>query len=255
MALDGRAFTLARGETFDVQFAVQDNGFYMDLDLYTPSLAVELDGGAVSFGTVSIVTGSGSLPDKVRVLVTAAESALLSEGVYAGKVTLQMTAPPYTTSEALIFTCMVFEDSRRNRIPMSEQAICDVLKVDKSSVGETQLRRVMRLAENRVLQWLPEQITSWTDTNGWPDRIVSEAEQVASILLRRELYDNDQAAREDLREAQSVISGMTLDMDLDGIREEGNSSELKIVRDGRQSPRVNWDPSRMRWTNPRPLYR
>jgi hypothetical protein len=253
MALDGRAFQLGRGETLDIQFAVKDNGAYVDLDSYTVSLSVELDGGTVSFGAVSIVSGSGTTPDKVRLLVTAAESAALAEGVYAGKITRQLTASPYTTVEDLLFTCVVYEDSRHNRIPMNEQAVCDVLKVDKSSVGEDQLRRIMRLAENRVLQWLPEQIATWCNDNGWPDRIVSEAEQVAALLLRRELYDNDQMARDDLREAQATISGMTLDMDMDGTREEGNSSEVKIVRDGRAVTRKIWDRGRLRMTNPIPL--
>ena len=57
MAIDGRSFLLGRGETLDIKFAVKDGNSYMDLDLYTASLAVELDGGTVSFGAVSIVSG------------------------------------------------------------------------------------------------------------------------------------------------------------------------------------------------------
>jgi hypothetical protein len=255
MAIDGRSFQIGRGETLDVAFAVKDGGAYLDLDLYTPSLAVELNGGAVAFGAVSIVTGSGSVPDKVRLLVTSVESAALGQGVYAGRVVLTEIASPYTSFEALLFTANVYEDSRDNRIPMGEQAIYDILKLNEGSLGEGQLRRVMRLAENRVLQWLPEEIRAWTVTNGWPDRIVAEAEQVAALLLRRELYDNDQTARDDLREAQSTISSMTLDVDWDGIKDEGNSCEVKIVRAGRVVSKKQWDPGRLRATNMVPLYR
>ena len=250
MALDGRSFLLGVGETLDCSFAVKDNGSYLDLDLYDVALSVLLDGSAVSFGAVSVTTGT---PDKVRLLVTSTQSAALGEGMYAGKITLTLKASPYTKLEAMLFTCYVSADSILDRIPMCEQSICDMLKVDKATVGATQLRRVMQLAENRVLQWLPESVTVWCDTNGWPLRVIAEGERVAALLLRMELYDNDQMARDDLREAQSVISSMTLDLDRDGTREEGNSCEVKIVRAGRAVSRVVWDPGRLRATNVIPL--
>ena len=113
----------------------------------------------------------------------------------------------------------------------------------------------MRLAETRVINWLPEAIMVHVDTNGFPERIVKEAEYVAALLLRRELYDNDATCRDDLREAQSTISCMTLDTRFEGRRDTGSSCEVNIVRSGRAISRTVWDQGRLRATNEIPLGR
>jgi len=254
MAISGRTYQIGRGETLSDRFSLKDGDEYTDLTLYTPTLAVERDGGEVTgAGTVSIIAATETTPTKVWYNITSTESALLSEGAYSGKITLTEIASPYTTVEALIFSLIITEDTRNYRIPVNEDTIYDILKVSQESVSRDQLRRIIRMTENRMYQWLPETVTTWAAQYGFPERVVREAEYLAALLLRRELYDNDQAVRQDIVEAQATIQGMTLDTDFDGTREKGNSNEVKIVRAGRDATTKIWDRGRLRMTNPRAL--
>jgi len=233
MAVDSRAFTLTKGENLVTQFSYKKEGVEQALDgIFTVSHFTKIGEDSLSFGAVSIIPGINPIPDKVRFELTDSESgALVKVGRYYGTITLTNTVDLTETVDLLDFNVRVHSSDVSELIPIAMTQLTQVLQLG-STFDIDKLQSVMRLAQSRIIGWLPESVLVETRAKGWPDRLIAEAEYCTAMMIRVQIYEDDQFAIDELKMCKQTLENYKIDSDGDGTLDLGGVKSIPILRNG-----------------------
>jgi len=227
MPLDGRQFSIRIGESLKFLFQVKgDSGSPIELDDYSVEFDFKLGDDDISVGAATIIQGA---PDKIEFEITDSESATLARGRYTGNIRLVNDVDTDETIDVLIFAITVFERTEIDLVPLSEASILNILQLDPS-FNPLLLKHHIARASSRIKRWLPHDVRTWIKDNGWPQNAIREGEHLAALLLRKDIYDNDDEVQDEIKEQKDIIEHLPVDIDEDGRMERGGNKSLKLVR-------------------------
>lgn len=233
MAVDSRAFTLTKGEHLATQFTYKKDGIDQVIDgVYTVSHFTKIGEDSLPFGTVSIIPGVNPIPDKVRFELSDSDSGALAKvGRYYGTITLTNIVDLIETVDLLDFNILVHSVDVSELIPIAMTQLTQILQLG-STFDIDKLQSVMRLAQSRIIGWLPESVITHTRDFGWPDRLIAEAEYCTAMMIRVQIYEDDQFAIDELKMCKQTMENYKIDSDNDGTLDLGGVKSIPILRHG-----------------------
>lgn len=229
--LASRAFTKNQGESLSFQFSYKQEGIDQALNgIYSVSHFTKLGEDLITFGTTSIVPGIFPIPDKVRFELTDSQSAALaSGGRYYGTIEIVNLVDLTETVNVLDFNIRILSQSITQTIPISTAEVSGILELGDDFPIE-KMNSVVRLAESRIKAWLPTLVFDEALKTGWPDRLISECEYCTAMMLRLQIYENDDFAKDEYKICRETFSNYKIDSDGDGSLDLGGARTIPILR-------------------------
>jgi len=248
MPLNGYSAKLGLGESHTIEFQIYENSTtgqmrviftgetaptgaawgVKDLSSYSVSHTAYFEDTAISLGTSAIATNTVSLT------IDDTETGALEDGTYYGAISIEHGVNAETI-DCINWIIQLQDEVQVDSIPMNMQNIVE--EIENTDLGTARIRRAMARAENRVYAWLTDTVRDWINDNGWPRRVVMEAEHLAAILLRIEVNDQDTQAVDELQRIEELITRMTFDTNDDSFRDTAGNT-VRIIRNAEVQ---NWD--------------
>lgn len=177
-------------------------------------------------GTFSIVAGS---PDKVRFRLTDTETS--DRTTYYGRVILREVADPDISIDALSYSLQIIDAIEVDIIPMNRANVLEALELTINDVSLTKVQRAMLRANNKALAKISPAVAVWCTANGWPAHLVAEVEELASLLLRKDIFDDDTTVNEEISDQLGIIGGISVSTgEEDDLPNIGGFNSIQLTR-------------------------
>jgi len=165
------------------------------------------------FEEVEITLGASiKVGDTGKLTFTPAETAAAAEGTYYGTISLKDGTSDF---DPATYTIEILDEVEVDLIPVNGATIREVVGFE--GLSEAKIRFHVRRACTRVQGWINSNVRAWVRENGWPIRIINETEDLTANLIRKDINDEDEQAKENIKENEQVIRAMSFDTNKDDI--------------------------------------